>query len=376
MRDRSNPTVVSADIGYRSYEATGVAVLSGSSGGIHAEFVDVPLEGAPEPAALAAFLASLAETRGARLLFIDGPQGWRDPNRDPGHSRACEAELNTPAKTGSAGKVKPANYAPFVEFSIALFDHLDSIGWKRLEHEREVVHPFENRAVESFPLAAWKSLGIAPLPAKARSKPEELTSRLKALRMIVPIHLEQEPNHDQLQALVTGLAGFSEVRELNLAPAVHGMEPHMHERIPVEGFIVNPRLAGPGDRLMTIRQQLWYGWQMLPGYGAGDYYSPIHVQHFKALRSGKGLVEIGFFNAGYASGVQGFLIEARVLHRGESYMILDLNTDFPGGRAAIISEITHAWLQKFTPQFLHSDFEAERDPQQLLHKIFSSGRHW
>jgi hypothetical protein len=63
----------------------------------------------------------------------------------------------------------------------------------------------------------------------------------------------------------------------------------------------------------------WYAWEMLPGYGAEDeldpYLSPIYVERVKPLKSGKGLLQIGFFNAFYAVGVQGFEPTVKVLRR-------------------------------------------------------------
>jgi hypothetical protein len=44
--------------------------------------------------------ANLADDLGAAALLIDGPEAWKDPDNGLQHSRVCERELNTPAKTG------------------------------------------------------------------------------------------------------------------------------------------------------------------------------------------------------------------------------------------------------------------------------------
>ena len=53
-------------------------------------------------------------------MLLDGLQGWKNPANGLKHSRLCERILNTPAKTGILGRVKPVNYTKFVEFSIAV----------------------------------------------------------------------------------------------------------------------------------------------------------------------------------------------------------------------------------------------------------------
>ena len=50
----------------------------------------------------------------------------------------------------------------------------------------------------------------------------------------------------------------------------------------------------------------WYGWQMNPGYFGErcvPYFSPIHVTRVTPLKTGKGILEIDFWNVCYAEGV-------------------------------------------------------------------------
>ena len=42
--------------------------------------------------------------------------------------------------------------------------------------------------VESYPYAAWKSLGLTPLPSKRRAKVSDLAEAFGALRALIPIH--------------------------------------------------------------------------------------------------------------------------------------------------------------------------------------------
>jgi hypothetical protein len=69
-------------------------------------------------------VSEFCHEKGIRILLIDGPQAWKDPDSKWVHCRACEKELATPAKTGAKGMVKPHTWTRFVvsqsKFSISL----------------------------------------------------------------------------------------------------------------------------------------------------------------------------------------------------------------------------------------------------------------
>ena len=49
------------------------------------------------------------------------------------HARVSERQLNTAAKTGLPGMVKPITYRPFAEFCLDVYDALCRRGWRRLD---------------------------------------------------------------------------------------------------------------------------------------------------------------------------------------------------------------------------------------------------
>jgi len=235
--------IVSADLAYRRYRDTGIAVLDFSDKTIECAFVDAAeagLSGEPSPEVLAEFLAQLCHELGAEILVLDGPQGWKDPGNGLEHSRVCERALGTPAKTGIPGVVKPGNYLPFVAFSIAVFDALAERGWAR--YAGGVPAGSLPVAVESFPMSAWKSLGFSILPAKARCSPDDIASRQAQLCACLPLRLVSPPNHDELQALVAGLGGIGLSGSPILRAECAGVPPYQLEGVWREGFIVNPSL--------------------------------------------------------------------------------------------------------------------------------------
>ena len=171
------------------------------------DLLPVPLEGSPSAERLAGFLADYCYQHGIQLLLLDGPQAWKAVDNGLVHSRRCERQLNTPAKTGLPGSVKPGNYRPFVEFSIAVFDALASLNWHRLAVAQRPVAGLVT--VESFPLSAWRALGLKALPAKAKAKLVHIDDCRQALTRCLPLRFSGIPSHDELQATVAGLAGLA-----------------------------------------------------------------------------------------------------------------------------------------------------------------------
>jgi hypothetical protein len=136
--------------------------------------------------------------------------------------------------------VKPVTYRAFAEFCLDVYDAFCRRGWRRLE-TREQPGPGPDRIlVESYPHAAWKSLGLKPLPAKKRAKVSDLAEAYGALRALIPMTVSRPPNHDQLQAIVGGLPGLA-LEERNAAGArIVGNAPRREGGHWREGFIVLP----------------------------------------------------------------------------------------------------------------------------------------
>jgi predicted RNase H-like nuclease len=237
--------IVSVDLAYKRAGDIGVCVLEPRARGIGAEFVSLA-EGAPAveptPAWVAERCARLAREHGARLLLLDGPQAWMDARSGLVHMRACERALHTPAKTGEPGCVKPRPYAAFVAFSIAVFDALDARGWPRLDAARA---PRGRRALEVFPHAAWRRLGLAPLPAKAKCSPQRLAACQRALCERLHIATNRAASHDELQALVAGVAGLALLARDTERYALLGTPPRLVDGSWREGFILAPSARAP-----------------------------------------------------------------------------------------------------------------------------------
>jgi hypothetical protein len=189
---------------------------------------------------LAGRLNHLCGVRGIRVLMLDGPQAWKSGSNGLEHSRVSERQLNTAAKTGLPGMVKPVSYRPFAEFCLDVYDALCRRGWRRLETQNQPGSPQERVLVESYPFAAWKSLGLKPLPAKRRARVSDLAEAYGALRALIPFTVNRPPNHDQLQAIVAGLSGLA-LEERNTAGArIVGNPPRREQGHWREGFIVLP----------------------------------------------------------------------------------------------------------------------------------------
>jgi hypothetical protein len=193
---------------------------------------------------LAGRLNHLCGVRGIRVLMLDGPQAWKSSSNGLEHSRISEKQLNTAAKTGLPGMVKPLSYRPFAEFCMDVYDALCRRGWRRLETRDQPGSPQvqnqERVLVESAPGAAWKSLGLKPLPSKRRTRVSDLAEACGALRSLIPFTVNRPPNHDQLQAIVGGLPGLALEERSAAGACIVGNPPRREQGHWREGFIVLP----------------------------------------------------------------------------------------------------------------------------------------
>jgi hypothetical protein len=234
-------SILAVDLAVRSYQSIGLAVLTSIDGTIAVNFVrpaQLGLAGAPDVARLAGTLTELAQASGATVIAIDGPQAWKDPDNGLEHSRLCERLLYTQAKTGLPGVVKPGLALRFVEFSIQLFDCLAELGWPRLTLAPPLPPP-SGVALEVFPTAVWRALGLKPLPAKNSPRGGEVIDWRQRLQSLIPFTADQEPSHDELQALVAGLVGLAFASDEPQQYALHGAPPFLCEGTWREGYIVN-----------------------------------------------------------------------------------------------------------------------------------------
>jgi hypothetical protein len=240
------PTL-SVDLAFKDYRDIGVVTLAKLQGRIKASAVPLTtrsLHGPPSAGGLADALVLLANEISAAWIFIDGPQGWKAPDNGLEHSRSCEQSLGTQGKTGLPGVTKPANVG-FIAFAVELFDALDIRGWPRLL--TAAIPPLRHRcAIESFPTSAWRSLGLVPLPGKAATAPEMVFGRLQSLRALFPLDVSNDLSHDELQALVAGLAGQALDDGNGPGVSIAGVPPRRLEGTWREGFIVNPTRKAAG----------------------------------------------------------------------------------------------------------------------------------
>lgn len=234
--------ILSVDLASRRYRDIGIALMHENADGVQARLVsaerDLALSGAPEVGALANALVRLAQQHAVRLVLIDGPQGWRADASPLVHNRVCERETRTPGKTGLPGIVKPRTWTGFAEFSVALFDALHRAGWPRLDAGWDG----EPAAIESFPTHAWRCLGGDPLPGKGRKPDQSPWTAWRSRLEQRGVHgLPDTVSHDELQAVVAGLAGLQLLSGGLGACDVRGQPPRLEHGSWREGYIVSPR---------------------------------------------------------------------------------------------------------------------------------------
>jgi hypothetical protein len=241
--------VLSVDLAFRQWADLGVVAMERGLtpiAPIACEIVawDDPdsVSGPVEAEILAGRLNHLCVVRNIHVLMLDGPQAWKSGRNGLQHARLSEQQLNTAAKTGLPGIVKPATYRAFAEFCVDVYDALCRRGWKRLAAHDRPQDAQERILVESYPHAAWKALGIKCLPSKRRCGVGDLAEAFTALRIAMPLTVNRPPNHDQLQAIVGGLAGLALEAGDPVGARLIGATPRREDGHWREGFIVLPEL--------------------------------------------------------------------------------------------------------------------------------------
>lgn len=212
-RAAGSTTVVGVDLACARWRDVGFAVLvEGPTGRIAVETstaADLGLSGRPEAAALADALDGLGRDVGARHLLIDGPGGWKRGDAHDRLTRVAERLARTPGKAGLPGITWPRTFLRFTEFSIALFDALAARGWQRLVAPERLVGTRGRFALETFPTATWRALGLVPLAGKQRADAAAVRAATRRLCGVVPLALPRAIGHDELQAVVAGLPGLA-----------------------------------------------------------------------------------------------------------------------------------------------------------------------
>lgn len=89
-------------------------------------------------------------------------------------------------------------------------------------------------------------------------------------------------------------------------------------------------------------------------------FSPIRIDHVKPLKTGSGLLELGFLHASYPQGVQDKVYRLQVLERNARF-ILARCLDHQPARYLLVHDIDRAWLQGHFPRLEvpeHADLQA------------------
>ena len=196
-------------------------------------------------------------------VSIDGPQGWRDPDRqDDGsiHCRLCEQRTRTPGKTGPFGIVLPATWTRWVTFSIEVFDALLKRPGVHLVGDATVARlnapaAGEYYLTECFPTSTWRTTGLDPLPGHRKAPPliVEQYARELQKRFLLPGGAVTD-HHDHLQAVVSALPAVGLLGG-PCEPIARGLPSRMYRRADaggppphrVEGLIWDARAQTTGS---------------------------------------------------------------------------------------------------------------------------------
>lgn len=237
--------VLSIDLASKLYSDFGFCLLQESQGAIvdisFPSLHDFCLMGSPDPVSFASATNEFCIKHKVSILMLDGPQGWKDPGNDM-CMRTCEKHVNAMGKTGRRGQVKPKPFTSFVCFSTKVFYYLNQVDKFSLVKNREIsfLHG-EKLLVETYPRSAWESLKIKPLPSKKKHKEEDIMYNWAELSRRFHLPKTKKPTHDELCALVSGLAGVAISAGDESGYIALGSPPLDGGGHLLEGYIINPR---------------------------------------------------------------------------------------------------------------------------------------
>lgn len=250
-RARSRP-VIGVDLACARWRDVGIAILTPRPRAIAVEAFTADalgLDGTPCPAALATALDRLGREREAQHVLVDGPGAWKRADAHDRLARLAERLARTPGKAGLPGVTWPRGFRRFTEFSYALYDALAARGWSRLEEPAELLAPAESGgaprryALETFPTATWRALGLAPLPGKSRAGAADVRAAARRLAKAVPLALPRTLGHDALQAIVCALPGLAIAAGRSAEWLALGETARVENGTWREGWIVLPAAA-------------------------------------------------------------------------------------------------------------------------------------
>jgi predicted kinase len=214
-----------------------------------------PAEGRPSARDLANSIDAYARRHSIAAISIDGPQGWRDPARplDEGVGRQCERDSRTPGKTGDRGITFPRTYLGWTTMAIELFDLLSAKPGVVVANEAAAGQDDSARAyllLECFPTSTWRTLGLQPLPSKAKRPNVEMWA--EQLGRATGLSIPRGLGHDDLQAVVSALPAAALLGAPLLALS-RGLAARKLDGHTIEGLIWDAAPAGVVDMPPTAQ---------------------------------------------------------------------------------------------------------------------------
>lgn len=241
---RNKPRVLGIDLACRRWADIGSARLEpGPLDGFRAVVPALTMpEGNPDPLLLANLVDSHCRAHGVKVVALDGPHAWRDPaSRRDGAGRWCERLVRAQGKTGVPGTALPRTQLRWTRFCIEVFDALLAKPGVSLAGEGPKGGAYA--VMECYPTAAWRALGLPPLPGKGKCGATELEWWKKRLECRSGCEVPGILRHDDLQAVVAALTALAFAAGHGGALPL-GDPVKRAEGTRLEGWIWN--LSGPG----------------------------------------------------------------------------------------------------------------------------------
>lgn len=100
---------------------------------------------------------------------------------------------------------------------------------------------------------------------------------------------------------------------------------------------------------MKILSGHWYGWQTIPETLGAPYFAPIRICSAILEAHQNTIIALTFLRPTYPQGVKQSHARLRILYPTHEHLFATLEGSAAGGTIAIVSELTHAWLNRCCP---------------------------
>lgn len=135
------------------------------------------------------------------------------------------------------------------------------------------------------------------------------------------------------------------------------------------------------EKLIALKDNRWYAWQMFPGYCHTPYFSPVFLTRVQSNPNDPELLQIELFDVFDSEGALKSSLYFKILKRAAEFLVgeIIIPNNPQLDRIGILSIISFGWLYLFVPDQMEKHpprvvNQVEEDIQEYLEREFGTQR--